>query len=190
MKNKHQAVKIAWRGHRAPRGVVFTSRTPRQWPGPTLVFVCNHCSSAAIPCQKMSWQMQDSKVKPKNNDSAVAWTDGACKCIQDAGFRRAGCGVFFSVGDNKNRSFTLPGREQTNNRAELLAANAAMRVQNGNLEIMSDSEYVVRIVTGLLQGERQLNNEGDEDLWDEFVTELRLKDTRQLNFVWIKGHTT
>ena len=76
-------------------------------------------------------------------------------------FRRAGCGVFFSVGDDRNRSFTLLGREQTNNRAELLAAIAAMRVQDGNLEIRSDSEYVVRIATGLLQGERQLNHEGN-----------------------------
>ena len=43
-----------------------------------------------------------------------------------------GCGVFFSVGDDRNRSFTLPGREQTNNRAVLLAAITAMRVQDGN----------------------------------------------------------
>ena len=43
-----------------------------------------------------------------------------------------------------------------------------MRVLGGNLEIRSDSEYVVHIATGLLQGERQLNNEGIADLWDEF----------------------
>ena len=30
-----------------------------------------------------------------------------------------------------------------------------MRVQEGNLEIRSDSEYVVRIATGLLQGETE-----------------------------------
>ena len=54
----------------------------------------------------------------------------------------------------------------------------------------SDSEYVARIALGLLQGERQLNNEGDADLWDEFVTGVRLTATRQLSFVWIKGHAT
>ena len=86
-----------------------------------------------------------------NTGSVVAWTDGACVCNQDAGFRRAGCGAFFSVGDDRNRSFTLPGREQTNHREELLAAIAAMRVQDGHLEIRSDSEYVVRIASGLLQ---------------------------------------
>ena len=79
--------------------------------------------------------------------------------------------------------------EQTNNRAELLAAITAMRVQDGNLEIRSDSDHVVRIATRLLQGESQLNNEGDADLWHEFVTELRLKATEQLSFVWIKGHS-
>ena len=48
----------------------------------------------------------------------------------------------------------------------------------------------MRSAAGRLQGERQLNNEGGADLWDEFVTELRLKATPQLNFVWIKGHAT
>ena len=48
----------------------------------------------------------------------------------------------------------------TNNRAELLAAITAMRVQDGNLVVRSDSEYVVRFATGLLHCERRLNNEG------------------------------
>ena len=126
----------------------------------------------------------------QNDDSVMAWTDGTCVCNHDARFRGAGCGVFFSIGDDRNRSFTLTGREETNNRAKLLAAIAAMRVQDGNLEIKSDSESVVRIAAGLLQGERQLNNESNADLWDEFLTELRLKTTRQLDFVWIKGHAT
>ena len=82
------------------------------------------------------------------------------------------------------------GREQCNNRAEPLATNAAMRVQDGNLGIRSDSEYVVRVAVGLLQCERQLNNEGKAALWAEFVTDLRLKTTRLLDFVWVKGHST
>ena len=122
----------------------------------------------------------------QNNDSVVAWTDGACVCHQDARLRRAGWGVFFSVGNDRNGSFTLPASEQTGNRAELLAAVTVTRAQEGNLEIRSDSEYVVCSATGLLQGERQLDNEGDAGLWDEFMTELRLKATRQLDFVWSK----
>ena len=75
-----------------------------------------------------------------SNESVVAWLDGACVCNQDARFRRAGCGVFFGVDRDRNCSFTLPGREQTNNRAELLAVITAMQVHDGNLEIRSDSE--------------------------------------------------
>ena len=65
--------------------------------------------------------------------------------------------------------------------AELLAVIAAMRVQEGNLEIRSDSEYVVRIPTRLIQGERQLNTDGNADMWVEFVCELGLKTTRRLH---------
>ena len=101
----------------------------------------------------------------KNSDSVVAWTDGACVCSQDARFRRAGCGVFFGINDDRNCSFTLPGREQTNN-PELLAVIVAMQVHDGILEIRSDSEYVVRIATSRTRGETQKCNEGNADLWD------------------------
>ena len=129
----------------------------------------------------------------KNNDSVVAWTDGACVCNQDARFRRVGCGVLFGINDDRNCSFTLPGREQTNNRAELPAVIAAMQVHDGNLEIRSDSEYVVRIAISRIRGETQKCNEGNADLWNEFETVLRLNDTRRLrrlDFVWVKGHAT
>ena len=81
-------------------------------------------------------------------------------------------------------------REQTNNHAELLAVNPAMQVYDGNLEIRSDSEYVVRIATSRTRGETQKCNEGNADLWDEFGTELRLKATRRLDFVWVKRDAT
>ena len=105
------------------------------------------------------------ETETQNDGSVVAWTDGGCVCNLDARFRGAGCGIF---GDDRDRFFTLLGHEQTKNGAELLAAIATMRVQDGNLEIMSDSEYVVRISTGLLEGERQLNTEGNADLWAFF----------------------
>ena len=110
--------------------------------------------------------LADARVvgETQNKGSVVEWIDGACVCKQNARFQRAGCGAFFSVGDDRNRSFTLLGHERPNNRA-------AMRVQDENIAIRSDSEYV-RVAAGLLQGERQLNNEGNADLWDEFVTEV------------------
>ena len=104
-----------------------------------------------------------------------------------ARFRRAGSRVFFGINDDRNCSFTLPGREQTNNRAELLAFIAAMQAHDGNLEIGSDSGYVVRIAATSTRGETQNGNEGNTDLRDEFETKLRLNATR-LDFVWIRGH--
>ena len=103
-------------------------------------------------CQKTSVLTGDLKVKLEITNSVVAWTDGAC--------------VFFGIGENRNRSFTLPGREQTNNWAELLAAITSMRVQDGNFEIRTDSEYVVRIGTGLLQGGIQKSGDCNADLWN------------------------
>ena len=119
----------------------------------------------------------------------MAWTDGASVCNEDARFRR-GCRVFFGIDDDRNCSFTLPGREQTNNRAELLTVIAAMQVHDANLEIRSDSEYVVRIATSHTRGLTQTCYEGNADLWDEFGTGLRRKTTRSFDFVWVRGHAT
>ena len=66
--------------------------------------------------------------------------------------------------------------EQTNNRAELLAVIAVMKIYDGNLEIRSDSEYVVRITTR----DPERCNEENADLLNEFDTVLRLNDTRRL----------
>ena len=82
------------------------------------------------------------ECETQNDGSVVAWTDGASVCNQDARFRRAGCGVFLSIGDDRNRSFSLPGCDS---RAEYLAAIAAMRVQDGNLETRSDSEFCLTV---------------------------------------------
>ena len=84
----------------------------------------------------------------------------------------------------------MRGREKTNNRAVLLAVIAAMKIHGGNLEIRSDSEYVVRIATSRMRGENQKCNEKNADLWNEFETLLRPNDTRRLEFVWVKGHAT
>ena len=76
---------------------------------------------------------------------------------------------------------------KTNYRAELLAAIAAMRVHEGNLEIRSDSEYVVHAAPEPVQGERQRTAEGNVVVCAMFACELRLKTTRRIHFVWVKG---
>ena len=128
--------------------------------------------------------------KPKTTTVSLPGPTEHASATRTRRFRRAGCGVFFSINDNRNCSFTLPGREQTHNRAELLAVIAAMKIHDGNLEIRSDSEYVVRIATSRIRGETQKCNEENEDLWNEFETVLKINDTRRLEFVWVKGHAT
>ena len=68
------------------------------------------------------------------------------------------------------------------NRAELQAVIAALQVHDGNLQIRSDSEYVVRIATSRTRAETQRSNEGNADLWEEFETLLRRNTTRRLGF--------
>ena len=129
----------------------------------------------------MSFRMRDSKGKPKT--TTVSWPGpmGHVSAIRTRGSEEQG--VFFSINDNRNCSFTLPP-------CGTLAAIAAMQVLDGNLEIRSDSEYVVRIATSRARGETHKCNEGNADLWDVFQTVLRLKATRRLDFVWVKGHAT
>eukprot|EP00973_Karenia_brevis_P010311 1396617-Karenia_brevis.AAC.1 len=52
---------------------------------------------------------------------AVVYTDWACSHNQDIRFRRAGVGVYWCNGDERNVSQPLPGHCQTNQRAELYA---------------------------------------------------------------------
>ena len=91
-----------------------------------------------------------------------------------AKFRRAGCGVFISVCDDRNRSLTF---------ACTGANQEPCGTSGGNRR-----DACARRKPGLLQGERQLNTEGNADLWPEYVSELRLKATRRLHFVCVKGH--
>ena len=79
----------------------------------------------------------------------IVWTDGACRHNQDNSFRRAGAGVFYSTGSDKNASVALDGRDQTNQRAELLAAVIALRQDPRPMEIRTDSKYVMDEARGL-----------------------------------------
>ena len=145
-------------------------------------------SSVAALCQEMSQRMQDSNVKL---ETRKAWWCGlmghACSIrLRDSEGRAVESS---SVSVMTGIVLSLCLGEQTNNRAELLAGQS-WRCKNKNLDTRSDSDRVGPVATGLLPGERHLNNESDAELLDEFVTELRLKATRQLSFLWIKRHAT
>jgi ribonuclease HI len=85
-------------------------------------------------------------------DAEVIYTDGACPSngtLQG----RAGIGVFFGIDDPRNISSRLPGRHQTNQRAEIFAVLKALESLNMtpptslNVIILTDSDYVVKALT-------------------------------------------
>ncbi|MEF9986883.1 MAG: ribonuclease HI [Bacteroidales bacterium] len=79
----------------------------------------------------------------------------------------------------------------TNNRMELLAVIIgleAIRRPNSQVNIYSDSSYVVRAVNEgwikkwLVKG---LEKQKNPDLWERFI---KIADKHTLRFIWIKGH--
>ena len=74
----------------------------------------------------------------------IIWTDGACEHQADPRIRRAGAGIFYGINHPMNLALPLPGKMQTNQRAELYAVIKAIERESRKLEIRSDSEYVVR----------------------------------------------
>ena len=112
----------------------------------------------------------------------VAWTDGACANNQDARFRRAGAGVFYCKSSARNRSIALSGREQTNQRAELLAVVHVLRSEQRAVEIRTDSEYVHN---GAHSWQRwaETGRQGDhKDLWSELASLLKQRPKWQRYF--------
>ena len=73
----------------------------------------------------------------------VVFTDGASRDNQHREIRRGGYGMFWGRAHPFNTGLPLPGRIQTNQRAELMAAVAALELDLRPLEIRSDSKYVV-----------------------------------------------
>ena len=73
----------------------------------------------------------------------VVFTDGACTDNQDVRLRRAGVGCFWGRGHERNIAQPLPGELQTNQRAELQAIVEVLRVEPRQVEIRTDSQYVI-----------------------------------------------
>ena len=83
-------------------------------------------------------------LESKHHDRIIIYTDGACRRNAHKRLRRAGCGGFWGQGHAMNFSMPLPGRSQTNQRAELLAALKVCEAEPRHIEIRSDSAYVCK----------------------------------------------
>ena len=114
------------------------------------------------------------------------YTDGACSGNPGPG----GYGVVLRCG-NFYKEISEGFEQTTNNRMELLAVIVgleAIRWENADVQVYSDSSYVVNAVTrGWLWDwvKRDFVKKANPDLWKRF---LEVYNKHHVNFNWIKGH--
>lgn len=117
------------------------------------------------------------------------YTDGAARGNPGPG----GYGVVLLA--NGHRKELAKGfRLTTNNRMELMAVIAgleALKKQDLNITIYSDSKYVVEAVEKgwVFQWNMKPDfaKKKNRDLWKKF---LKLYEYQNISFVWVKGHST
>lgn len=115
-------------------------------------------------------------------------TDGACRRNPGPG------GWAWADADGAYASGAEPAT--TNQRMEVTAVIEALRSHDGDVEIVSDSTYVVNCfkdrwhVGWLRRGWK--NSQGqpvaNRDLWEQLL-ELALDPARTVRFEWVKGHS-
>jgi ribonuclease HI len=122
-----------------------------------------------------------------SNPKTVAYTDGACSGNPGPG------GWAWATGPTHFASG--PADHTTNQRMEIMAAFEAVKSIEGNLEIVSDSTYVVKCFNdkwwaGWLKRDwknSQKKPVANRDLWEPFIELVRSR--RNVTFRWVKGHS-
>ena len=119
--------------------------------------------------------------------SLIVYTDGAARGNPGPG----GYGVILIWG-NVKKELSKGYRLTTNNRMELMAVIAALEaLKKNNLDIIiySDSNYVVKAVEeGWLKNWIKTDFKGGKknpDLWKEFY---ELSEKHHIKFKWVRGH--
>ena len=137
-------------------------------------------------------------TKPLSSAPIInVYTDGACSNNgkPDA---RAGFGIWFGEGDDRNTSEAFTG-PQTNNRAELLAIIKAMTILRDEIEkgqkvmIYSDSSYSIRCCTtyGEKMSKKGWQMKG-KDIPNREIVEVAynfVKKYSNIDFTHIRAHT-
>ncbi|CAE8600524.1 unnamed protein product, partial [Polarella glacialis] len=126
----------------------------------------------------------------------VVHTDGASRNNQHKTLRRAGVGAFWGKRNPLNVSEPLVGPNQTNNRAELVAAIRVLELDSRPLNIRTDSQYVYLGCTKRLaawsanewrSGRREISN---RDLWQKMQLLLERRETGSVLFTKVKAHAS
>ena len=116
----------------------------------------------------------------------TVYTDGAAKGNPG----RGGYGVVMMSGTHK-KELSEGFKNTTNNRMELMSVIVALETikkENAQVEIFSDSKYVVDSVEkGWVFGWQKKGFKGKKniDLWQRF---LKIYPKHQVKFNWVKGH--
>lgn len=141
-------------------------------------------------------QNQEQEQKPEQNQPEYyVYTDGACS---NNGKKNAlaGIGIFFGIGDIRNLSKKVEGK-QSNNTAELSAIIETYfiiqhDIENGKkIAIVSDSEYAIKCVSSY--GEKcSKKGWSDVDIPNKELVKNAYeiyKDKSNIQFIHIKAHT-
>lgn len=122
------------------------------------------------------------------------YTDGACSNNGKAD-ALAGIGIFFGIGDSRNLSKKIQGK-QTNNAAELTAIIETYNIIENDIisgkkiAIVSDSEYAINCI--LSYGEKCSKKGWNVDIPNKELVKTAYdlyKDKKNVRFIHIKAHT-
>ena len=130
------------------------------------------------PCPRFDEHAAAHFTQHTRTGEVVVYTDGSCHKTRLARLRRAGSGCWWAEGHPLNHSAPVRGA-QTNQRAELQAAVRAAEADPRQLQIRTDSKYVIL-------GARNPQSRGSHaDLWARLVPHLH-----RVSFYKVKGHAT
>ena len=143
----------------------------------------------------LSNKYDDRKDTRDDDDRRVVWTDGSA--IEDeAGKMRAGAGVFYGVGNEKNRALEVQG-VQSNQRAELTAVLRCLEFEEERVHIKTDSMYVQLGVTiwmskwkskAWYKRVQKLEEIDHADLWQKLDNIISQREPGAVKISWVKGH--
>jgi len=120
-------------------------------------------------------------------DKITIYTDGSALGNPGPG----GYGIVLISG-NFRKELSQGYKLTTNNRMELLAVIVALetlKIENSNVEIFSDSKYVVEAVENkwvYTWKQKKFKDKKNPDLWLRF---LKIYEKHNVKLTWIKGHS-
>ncbi|TFK62739.1 hypothetical protein BDN72DRAFT_827234 [Pluteus cervinus] len=121
----------------------------------------------------------------------VVYTDGSCHKNGDAD-AQAGCGIWYSPSNDRNKALKMKGENQSNNTAEIAAVLAVLNntPTHREIKIHTDSKYVLDGLTTHLEKWEDKGWIGisNRELLQATAARLRMR-TAPTAFIKVKGHS-